>query len=206
MSNPGNSPVRLYLASASAQRLTLLEQLGLRCQTLPMDIDETRLPGESAADYVLRLAISKARTAYSRLDATATVLGADTTVLLNGEIFEKPGNITEARTMLGALSDNTHSVYTGTGIVTQYTETSCVVHTLVSFKALSKNEIDNYIKTGEPMDKAGGYAIQGRAAAFIKHIDGSYSNVMGLPLYETATLLAEVGIDVMRDCVSSLDK
>jgi len=147
---------------------------------------------------VLRLALTKAQAAGKQADANTIVLGADTTVLLDGQVFEKPSTQLGATEMLEQLSGKTHLVLTGTGIVTRDRTVSSVTQTSVTFRSLSKLDIESYIATKEPFGKAGAYAIQGRAAAFIKHIQGSYSNVVGLPLYETASLLAQVGMDVMN--------
>lgn len=193
-------PELLCLASASPQRLALLRQLGLRCQVMPMDIDETRQADESAERYVHRLAITKAELAWKALASqpSVPVLGADTTVVAGDNILEKPADARQAAEMLRLLSGSTHQVFTGAGIVGTQGRNSVVVETLVTFRPLSAADIDGYIATGEPFGKAGAYGIQGRAAAFIENISGSYSNVMGLPLYETATLLSEFGIDVLN--------
>jgi len=193
----------LCLASASPQRLALLTQLGLDCRVMPMDVDETRQKGESAQAFVLRLALTKARKASKHVDENTIVLGADTTVLLDGEIFEKPVNAEEAAWMLNKLSGRAHHVFTGAGIVAKHKEISCVAETLVTFRMLTKDDVKGYIATTEPFGKAGAYAIQGRAAAFIERIQGSYSNVVGLPLYETASMLSDIGFDVMNSNQSS---
>lgn len=190
----------LCLASGSVQRLALLQQLGLHCRVMPMDIDETRQPHENATEYVHRLAVAKALAAYGALgeETDLPVLGADTTVVLGDNILEKPADHQHAAHMLRLLSGSTHQVYTGAGIVGRSGEYSVVVETAVTFRPLTTADIEGYIATGEPFGKAGAYAIQGRAAAFIENISGSYSNVMGLPLFEIAGLLANIGIDIMK--------
>ncbi len=189
---------QLCLASASVQRCALLSQLGIKYLSMPMDINETRAAGEAANDYVQRLAIEKACAASAAISAALPVLGADTTVVCHKQtILEKPVDAEHAAQMLGWLSASTHRVYTGAAIVDVRGQRSAVVATAVTFKRLTAQEIDNSVATGEPFGKAGAYAIQGLGAVFIESISGSYSNVMGLPLFETAAMLCEVGIDVI---------
>lgn len=188
--------IALYLASASPRRLALLDQLGLACTVLPQDIDESRLPDELPADYVMRLACRKAEAALQSLDKTAGAycLGSDTTVVCDGEIFEKPVDASDARRMLGALSGKTHQVMTAVALASTEGTEVLLSTSDVTFRPLTTAEIDAYWHTGEPADKAGAYGIQGLAAMFVTHISGSYSGIMGLPVAETMTVLAKAGI------------
>ncbi len=186
----------LILASQSPRRQTLLSQLGYQFITLVADIDESVAPNESPKAYVLRLAIEKAQSIYSQLpkkeQMDALVLGADTCVVINGEILGKPRNETDCINTLLKLSNNKHQVLTSIAVVGKQLVVSKVISTDVYFKDLTVNEIRLYWKTGEPVDKAGSYAIQGIGGQFVTRINGSYSAVVGLPLYETAQLLASV--------------
>jgi septum formation protein len=157
-------------------------------------LDESLRPGEAPAAYALRLAEAKARTLWTQLASheRRPVLAADTTVALEGEVFGKPADAAESRAMLLRLSGHTHQVHTAVALVHSSGEAARVSSSDVSLRDLSSAEIDWYWSTGEPADKAGGYAVQGRAAIFIRHIAGSYSGVMGLPLFETWELLAAV--------------
>jgi septum formation protein len=182
----------ILLASASPRRSELLRQVGIAHEVRPVDVDEAERPGEAPAAYVLRLAEAKAAALWRRLgpDERRPVLAADTTVALDGEIFGKPADLTQARRMLGRLSGRTHEVHTAVALLHAGGAAARVCSSSVSLRRLTPVEIDWYWRTGEPVDKAGGYAVQGRAAAFISHIAGSYSGIMGLPLYETCELLA----------------
>jgi len=185
---------RILLASASPRRSELLRQVGIAHAVRPVDVDESVRADEAPAAYVLRLAEAKAATLWRQLPPAERepVLAADTTVALEGEIFGKPGSLAEARSMLGRLSGRTHAVHTAVALLHRGGSAARVSSSTVTFRALTPAEIDWYWHTGEPADKAGGYAVQGRAAAFISHIAGSYSGIMGLPLYETWELLAPV--------------
>src|SRR5512139_2086435 len=185
---------RILLASASPRRSELLRQVGIAHEGRPVDVDESVRDGEAPSAYVLRLAEAKAAALWQRLEPgeRRPVLAADTTVALEGEIFGKPGSLAEARAMLGRLSGRTHEVHTAVALLHAGGSGARVCSSSVSLRELSRAEIDWYWSTGEPADKAGGYAVQGRAAAFISHIAGSYSGIMGLPLYETWELLAPV--------------
>ena len=185
---------RILLASASPRRSELLRQVGIAHEVRPVDVDESVRDGEAPSAYVLRLAEAKAAALWQRLEPgeRRPVLAADTTVALEGEIFGKPGSLAEARAMLGRLSGRTHEVHTAVALLHAGGSGARVSSSSVSLRELSRAEIDWYWSTGEPADKAGGYAVQGRAAAFICHIAGSYSGIMGLPLYETWELLAPV--------------
>ncbi len=186
---------QLYLASASARRAELLRQIGVPFAVCIADIDEQVLPEETPPAYVERLAKGKAQATLARLtDVHACVLGADTSVVLAGRILGKPHNLAATREILTSLSGQTHQVLTAIALANQQRCVSAVVSSWVSFRPLSAAEIDAYWATGEPQDKAGSYAIQGLGAVFIRHLAGSYSAVMGLPLFETAQLLADFGI------------
>ena len=185
---------RILLASASPRRSELLRQVGIAHEVRPVDIDEAVLHGEAPSAYVLRLAEAKAAALWRQAgpDLRRPVLAADTTVALEGEIFGKPGSLAEARSMLGRLSGRTHEVHTAVAVLHAGGAAARISRSTVTFRALTSAEIDWYWRTGEPADKAGGYAVQGRAAAFISHIAGSYSGIMGLPLNETWEQLAPV--------------
>jgi len=187
----------LYLASRSPRRKQLLQQLGVAFELLDVDVPEVRAAGESALDYVGRVACEKARAGFIDVrgrDAGAIVLGADTEVLLDGRVFGKPRDVEDAGGMLRALSGHTHEVISVVCCVANGREESVASKSVVRFGPLSEAEINAYVAGGEPFGKAGGYAIQGRGAAFIEHLSGSHSGVMGLPLFETARLLRQFGI------------
>jgi len=182
----------LVLASASPRRRELLTQAGFSFEVHPADIAEDLLPGEEPIAYVTRLAREKAQAVYNQLSANPdlTVLGADTTVTLDAHILGKPEDAADAARMLRLLSGRTHRVITGVSVVSaERTEVAAEV-TAVRFLTISEAEIAAYIATGEPMDKAGAYAIQGFAARWIPRIEGCYFNVVGLPLALVSTLLA----------------
>lgn len=201
MTNPQN---RLYLASKSPRRRELLKQIGVNFELLLLrefpaarqDIDETPVTDELPDQYVLRVARQKAevgaqRVQERRLPALA-VLSADTSVVLDGEVIGKPADAQAAATTLRRLSGKTHRVYSAIALSQWGQVNTALSVTEVGFRDLSDEEIRRYVATGEPMDKAGAYAIQGRAAAFIASIAGSYSGVMGLPLFETVGLLKKI--------------
>ncbi len=183
----------LVLASTSPRRRELLSQLGLEFEVLAVAVDEQPLPGELAADHVCRLALAKARAGVAHSPA-ACVLGADTVVVVEGDILGKPQDANDAAAMLRRLSGRTHAVLSGVACVHGGAHQVRLSESRVSIRPLAAAEIAAYCATGDPLDKAGAYAIQGRAAAFIRHLEGSYSGVMGLPLYETAELLAAAGV------------
>jgi septum formation protein len=182
----------LYLASQSPRRRELLAQLGVRFEVVAVDVPEERTPAETPRDYVERVAREKAlsglRTA-STTDAAAVVLGADTEVVLDGRVFGKPCDAADAAGMLRALSGRTHRVVSVVCCASRSATGIAACESEVTFADLDDARIARYVATAEPFGKAGGYAIQGRAAAFIAHLSGSYSGVMGLPLFETAGLL-----------------
>jgi septum formation protein len=183
------APQRFVLASASPRRRELLSQLGLFFDVDAAHLDETPREGEAPAAYVGRLALEKAA-AVAGKHAGRIVLAADTTVALGSEILGKPKDDDEAAQMLLRLSGCTHEVFTGIAASGR----SRVVRTAVRFRPLTRPEIDWYVATGEPRDKAGAYAVQGKAGAFVEALDGSPTNVIGLPLPETLALLREVGL------------
>jgi septum formation protein len=183
----------LCLASVSPRRRELLQQIGVPHVTAVPDIDETALAGESAADYAVRIACAKARTVAER-GTDLPVLAADTIVVLDGRICGKPADAQQGIDMLRRLSGRTHEVLTAVALAHEGRIAHRLSTSEVRFRPLSLEECRAYWESGEPCDKAGGYAIQGRGAAFIEHLSGSYSGVMGLPLFETAQLLAAAGV------------
>lgn len=187
-----NKP-QVYLASTSPRRQSLLQQIGVSFECLFFQLNEDALANESPQDYADRLALAKATTGWQSLERKydLPVLGADTIVVLNNKVLGKPKNKEDGIHMLQMLSGKTHEVCTSIAIV-QDTRiaTACSV-SRVQFRDLTLEEIHTYWDTNEPQDKAGSYAVQGKGAVFIKHIEGSYSGIMGLPLYETALLLKQ---------------
>lgn len=181
---------KIILASRSPRRVELLAQLGVQCEIVPADIDESSLPGEDPAVYVQRLAQAKALAiAASHGERGFTILAADTTVALGQEILGKPADAADAMDMLSRLSGSVHWVHTAVAVYRQG-EVRCLLNsTRVEMMQVPAEILQAYVDSGEPMDKAGAYGIQGRAGAWISRIDGSYSGVMGLPLHETAQLL-----------------
>jgi septum formation protein len=183
----------LVLASASPRRRELLAQAGFTFTVAPASIDESLRPGENPVAYVVRLAKEKAEAVYAEQDASAVVIGADTTVVApNGEVLGKPADTADAARMLRLLSGATHQVMTGVAVRSEFGIETAAEVTHVSVLTLSDEEIDAYIATGEPMDKAGAYAIQGYAARWIPRIQGCYFNVVGLPLALVAGMLEGV--------------
>jgi len=189
--------VDVYLASASPRRRELLQQLGVRFAVCVADVPETLQPDETPHSFVQRLALEKANKVWQSLSPAQRrpVIGADTVVTIDEHILGKPDSREHALEMLGILSGRTHEVLTGVAVVSQQ-HSVCVNVSAVRFRVLDPAEIEAYWLTGEPADKAGAYAIQGYAAAFIEHLSGSYSGVMGLPLYETSNLLKQQGIPI----------
>lgn len=182
----------IVLASASPRRAELLRQIGLPFAVQPVDLDETLESGEAPAYYVERLARAKAMAGLAN-NPQALVIGADTTVVSEGGILGKPVDRAAAQTMLASLSGRSHRVMTAVALAGEYGCFARLVTTEVRFRPLSHDEILAYCHTGEPLDKAGGYGIQGRGGVFVDGLQGSYSAVVGLPLEETAMLLAEAG-------------
>ncbi len=187
--------MKLILASASTRRAEILRSAGFSFSILSSAIDETPYPGESAHDLVQRLAVAKAELVAARAAGPAIVIGADTEVTLEGHIFGKPRSTDDARHMLEKLSGHTHAVLTGVTLIRlpDAERRAFVESTLVHFAQLSAEEISRYLATEEPHDKAGAYAIQGRAGRYIPRIEGDYFNVVGLPLAHVTQALAELG-------------
>lgn len=189
----------VYLASRSPRRVELLKQIGVHCESLPADIDETQHLGEAPETYVTRLAQQKAAACLQRLtiaQRTYPIIAADTTVVLAGNVLGKPLDDDDARLMLQQLSGSVHAVHTAVAMAWQGETEVLLSKTLVEMMVLSDAQIDDYIAMGEHRDKAGSYGIQGLAGAWIKRIEGSYSGVMGLPVYETAALLRKTKIGI----------
>ncbi len=193
MRDDNHTPV-LCLASASPRRQALLASIGVPVSVLPSDIDETPLEAESPTAYVERLAVAKAQAAVGK--TALPVLGSDTAVVIDSTILGKPNNQQHAAEMLRMLSGRTHQVLTAVAVSGPLGILSCCVATDVTMRELTAKEIACYWLTGEPDDKAGGYAIQGLAAIFIEQIQGSHSAVVGLPLFETTRLLRQQGVPV----------
>ncbi len=188
----------LYLASASPRRRELLAQIGLRFEVLPVEVDEAPRSGELPEALVRRLALEKARAGRTRLEAgdPLPVLGADTEVVLGGEVLGKPRDEEDAAAMLARLSGRSHQVLSAVAVAAAGVEALRLSASTVWFREISPAERLAYCATGEPLDKAGAYGIQGLAAVFVARLEGSYSGVMGLPLYETAEALAETGLSL----------
>ncbi|TCZ89028.1 nucleoside triphosphate pyrophosphatase [Lysobacter sp. N42] len=188
----------LYLASKSPRRRELLARLGLSPGLVDLDLPEVRQPGEPALDYVRRVAREKAGAGLLKVVSTpgALVLAADTEVVLDDEVFGKPRDADDARAMLARLSGRTHQVVSVVWVMDASREAQAISTTDVSFAALTPAQLDGYVASREWEGKAGAYAIQGLAEAFVTRIEGSYSGVMGLPVHETAALLADFGLDV----------
>jgi septum formation protein len=199
----------VYLASKSSRRQELLRQLGVDFTQLLMreaggrrrDVVEVPRKDEPPLDYIKRVARTKAAVGWHQMGrrglAPKPVLAADTEVVLDGAVFGKPKDAVGAVEMLRRLSGKTHEVSTGVAVRWNTQIMLAVSSSRVTFRALDDDEIERYVATSEPFDKAGAYAIQGRGAAFISHLDGSYSGVMGLPLFETAEILARIGFQVL---------
>ena len=184
----------LILASQSPRRAELLKQIGVSFSQNSVDIDETARENEDPEKYVRRMAQEKSSLGYQRAGTNKTVLGSDTIVVAQGKILGKPKDKSDAIRMLNILSDSTHQVFTAVTVTSASQQKTVVVETQVCFGPLSSQQIAWYWQTGEPQDKAGSYGIQALGGQFVKHIKGSYSAVVGLPLYETRMLLTEFGI------------
>jgi septum formation protein len=203
--SPASAAPLLILASASPRRSALLAQIGVRHHVVPARIEERRLDGEAIEDCARRLAEQKALKVYSRQksDARASaeplpVLGADTVVSIEGSMLGKPRDREDALEMLARLSGQEHEVISAVALAQRGVLTSKLNRNVVRFRALTRAECETYWDSGEPRDKAGAYAIQGRGAVFIDMLRGSYSGVMGLPLFETAELLTAAGLAVWQ--------
>ena len=190
----------LYLASRSPRRRELLEQIGLHYQVVLPDVAELPLPEERPSAYVMRLALEKAQAGWKMIadQASLPVLGADTVVVLDNEILEKPRDQADALRMLERLSGRTHQVMTGMALVLNEQQLCRVSISQVTFRTTTVAEREAYWQSGEPVDKAGGYGIQGLAAAFVEQIEGSYSGIMGLSLYELSEMLAHYQIRILK--------
>ena len=195
--SPSLAPV-LCLASASPRRRELLDQLAVPHVLAVPDLDEAVLPQESAADYVVRMARAKARIVHPH-GSGLPVLAADTIVLLRERVYGKPADAEDGIAMLLQLSGRTHQVLTAVALAAAGDVNHRLSRSEVRFRHLSVAEATAYWNTGEPADKAGGYAVQGHGAVFIEHLSGSYSGVMGLPLFETAELLSAAGVSCWLD-------
>lgn len=188
----------LYLASTSPRRKELLQQIGLEFECLAIDVDESVVRQESPQCYVARLSKIKADAGLALCEhqPEAVVIAADTTVVIAQQIIGKPQNLEQALAIWRSLSGKKHTVLTGVTLASHQKEQTQVVSTEVYFRELSEQEMIDYWHTGEAQDKAGGYGIQGKGVLFVEKIDGSYSNVVGLPLTETALLLRGFGVSV----------
>ena len=185
----------LILASSSPRRRELLNQVGMAYQVIVADIDESIRPGEDVGEYVCRMAREKALAVHQRDGVTVAVLGADTAVVVNGLVLGKPVNREDAIRMLESLSGRTHEVWSAVALVSPGGRLRERLNiTRVTFSELDRAWIESYCDSGEPMDKAGAYGVQGIAAQKISHMEGSYSGVMGLPLHETAEILQAAGV------------
>lgn len=187
------APKNLILASGSPRRAEILSAVGWEFTKQVPDIDETEMSGETPDDYVLRLARTKAQVIAEK-NAGSIVLGADTTVVIDGNIIGKPSDLDDAREMIKLLSGKEHEVLTGVAIVAGGKTLSGVQRTLVKFVEMDAEEIDFLVAEGEPLDKAGGYAVQAQAALFIEYINGDYWNVVGLPINLVYRLMSENGL------------
>ncbi len=182
----------LLLASASPRRAELLAAAGFSFEVVPADVDERLLPGESPEAHVARLSVAKAR-AVATVDRDVVVVGADTVVVVDGDVLGKPADDAEAAAMLERLSGRVHDVLTGLTVRRGQIERTAVERTAVRFAALSAIDLAWYVASGEPRDKAGAYGVQGLASRFITRVEGSYSNVVGLPVATLCRLLADIG-------------
>ena len=189
--------VQIILASASPRRQELLDQIKVSYKVYPVDLDETPLPDEAPLAYVRRLAAAKSAACRAKLNTDIPVLAADTAVILGNVIMGKPKDQADAVAMLTQLSGKTHQVYSAISLRGRE-HGQAVSITEVTFRRLTEQQILDYWHSGEPQDKAGSYAIQGRGAMFVAAIKGSFSGVVGLPLFETAQLLANQGIELFK--------
>jgi len=187
------TPVRIVLASQSPRRRELLSLIGIPHEVRPADLDESLLPGESPTEHAERLARSKAETIAAR-EPRAVVIGSDTIVVLDGDVLGKPRDTAEASAMLRRLSGRTHTVHTAVAVARDGRTVSDVESVEVTFRPLDDTQIEAYIATGEPMDKAGAYGIQGYGAVIVERVHGDYFAVMGLALGRLVSLLEAVGV------------
>lgn len=189
-----NKNCKIVLASASPRRKQLLEQLGWQVLCHPVDIDETPNTNEPAPRYCERMALEKAERAMESIETQLPIVTADTTVVFQGEILGKPENESAALAMLNKLSAQQHQVFTAVTVTYQGSVLSALNQNTVKFTKINEAQIRAYVATGEPMDKAGSYGIQGMAAMWVEQIQGSYSGIMGLPLFETSQLIKKLDI------------
>ncbi len=198
MTSSNNNKPQIYLASNSPRRQELLHQMGVEFAVIPQFAEENHLSNESPEDFVARLALAKASDGLARLNKqNIPVLGSDTAVILDGKILGKPEGREDAIAMLMSLSNRSHQVLTAVALNNNVHSAKLISTTEVSFAKLTLKMCENYWQTGEPVDKAGSYGIQGRGALFIHHINGSYSGVMGLPIYETQMLLQKFNLSLL---------
>jgi len=194
----------LVLASASSRRVELLQQIGISPLVFPVNIDETPSSGEVVTDLVVRLAKEKAQQGVLETNSLYPVLGSDTVGLLDGNVLLKPVDYADAESMLLKMSNRWHEIHTAVALIHQGNCYKTTAISRVKFRKLSRDEIRHYWQTGEPQDKACAYAVQGLAAVFIERIEGSYSGIMGLPLFETAQLIREAGLSYPIDTSGEL--
>ncbi len=185
---------RIILASSSPRRRDLLNLIGIKHDVRPADVDESLIPGETAHDYAERLAREKAETVAADVGENDVVIGADTVVVVDGRVLGKPVNEQQAAAMLESLGGRTHTVITAVAVSVNSVTSSTVEEVTVTFRAITLDDIRSYIATGEPMDKAGAYGIQGYGATIVERVEGDYFAVMGLPLVRLVQMLAERGI------------
>ncbi len=188
--------MKIHLASASPRRKEILAAIGVAFTAAGVDIDESRYDDEPVADMVIRLAAAKAAIARTDLDLSVPVIGADTAVAIDDRVLGKPGSQQEALEMLACLSGRAHKVVTGVALDHAAKVNTATSVTEVRFREISPDEAEAYWQSGEPQDKAGAYAVQGIGGIFVESISGSYSGVVGLPVFETAALLANAGLAV----------
>ena len=200
MNKNANRP-DVYLASASPRRRELLEQIGIEFNLVEIRFPEDILVGETPRAYVERVALQKALIGHRQLDAvkeSCVVIGADTAVVVDNHILGKPTNYVDAVRMLQLLSDREHEVLSAVAMTDGKRQKTVCQTSRVRMRQIADDEIGQYWQTGEPADKAGSYAVQGKGAVFIRHIEGSYSGIMGLPIFETVALLSEFGVHVFE--------
>ncbi len=198
MSDTPADQAQIILASASPRRRELLDQIGIRYRVAAADIDESPLANETPDALVQRLALAKARAIWTRSAKTLPVLGADTLGQLGDELLVKPTDCADARRMLRTMAGRKHEILSGVAVCSAAGEQVLVCRSTVWLRAMSEAEIQAYWDSGEPADKAGAYAIQGLGAVFVERLEGSYSAVMGLPLFETAAMLAAAGVHPLQ--------
>lgn len=187
----------LHLASASPRRREILESLGLRFSFAGVDVDETRIDSEAAGTMALRLAVDKAEAAGLNISNGTVILAADTVVVLGDAVFGKPVSRQDALDMLAELSGQSHTVVTAVAVLRNSELRTALSESVVRFREINPDEAAQYWQSGEPRDKAGAYAIQGKGGIFVESLSGSYSGVVGLPVFETVRMLSEAGIQVL---------